>query len=403
MNNAMRDEFASVTRNDALLDVIAAEIDDRGPITFGRFMELALYHPALGYYRSGKRRIGERGDYVTSPYLSPLFGAILGRQVVELWERLGAPQRFDLVEMGAGDGGLTRDILQWAARANAPLAAAIRPLLVEPDRALRDAQRRTLAHLEVTPHWVERLDELPAGALTGCFLSNELVDSFPVRLFTVRGRALQEVCVGRDGDRLVKRECETGWEALPGHLRRLVQALPDGARFEVRPGARRWMQEVAACIGQGFVLTFDYGYPAAQLYAPWRTQGTLMAFYRHSVSPDPLAHPGEQDVTAHVDFTALALAGREHGLETAGFTSQREFLTALGIQEAVAASGLPLEETLARRRAVLALTDPAGLGRVRVLLQARGVDAGPLTGFAGTPPLWPVLLEGLKPLSEVDA
>ena len=380
----MCDEFASVTRNDALVDVIGAEIDARGAIPFARFMELALYHPTLGYYHSGKRRIGARGDYVTSPYLSPLFGAIVGRQLAEMWARLGQPAGFDLVEMGAGDGRLTRDILAWAARANHDFAAALHPLLVEPDAATREAQRRTLTHLPATPRWLEHLHDIPDRSLTGCFISNELVDSFPVRLFTVRGGALREICVGRRGEAFVEVEGEPVSAGLPPEILGLATMLPEGARFEVNEGAVPWMQAVAGRLGRGFVLTFDYGYPSAQLYAPWRTQGTLMAFYRHAVAGDPLAHVGEQDLTAHVDFTALARAGRERGLEPVGFTSQRAFLMALGIHEAVAAPGLDLEEQLARRRAVLALTDPAGLGRVRVLAQARDVDGTNLAGFAGS-------------------
>ncbi|MGD9894495.1 MAG: class I SAM-dependent methyltransferase [Dehalococcoidia bacterium] len=352
---------------------------------FARFMELALYHPTLGYYRSGKRRIGERGDYITSPYLSPLFGAIVGRQVAELWRRLDEPPDFDLVEMGAGDGRLLRDILTWAARAQPDLAAALRPMLVEPDLSLRDAQQRTLAHLAVSPRWVERLDQIPPASLTGCFLSNELVDSFPVHLFVAGQGRLAEVYVTRWKGDLVEIEGDRPAMPPPAHLRPLIEAMPAGARIELNEGAERWMTDVAIRLRAGFVLTFDYGYPAAQMYASWRTQGTLMAFYRHSISHDPLAHPGEQDLTAHVDFTTLALSGCAHGLEPIGFTSQREFLTALGLHEAVAA-GLPLEEILARRRAVLTLTDPAGLGRVRVLAQAKGVDGTGLTGFAGSTP-----------------
>jgi SAM-dependent MidA family methyltransferase len=385
------DEFASVTRNDALLDVIRAEIAARGPIPFARFMDLALYHPTLGYYRSGKRRIGERGDYVTSPHLSPLFGAIVGRQIAEMWAALGRPPAFDLVEMGAGDGRLLRDILTWAARANPPFAAALRPLLIEPDPTLREAQQRTLASLPWRPRWLERLDHLPPGGIVGCFISNELVDSFPIHLYTVAAGMLREVHVDARCGALIEVDGEPAEPSVPAHLRPLIAALPDGARLELNRDAERWMAQVAGRLGRGFILTFDYGYPAAQMYAPWRTQGTLMAFYRHSVSPDPLAHPGEQDLTAHVDFTALALAGAAHGLDPLGFTSQRRFLTALGIHEAVSAPGLPLEETLARRRAVLALTDPAGLGRVRVLAQGKAVPQTTLTGFAGSPPANEVL------------
>jgi SAM-dependent MidA family methyltransferase len=382
----MRDEFASVTRNDTLAERLFSEIDASGPISFARFMELALYHPTLGYYRSGARRIGERGDYVTSPYLSPIFGGIVGRQLAQMWERLGRPAAFGLVEMGAGDGRLARDIATWAGRAEPAFAAALRLTFVEPDPAARDVQRRTLSHLAVKPCWVDSLDAIPPASIAGAVLSNELIDSFPVRLFTVRGGRPYEVAVTHDGDHLVSSAYDTAAGDLPAAVAAFVGAMPDGARFEVNEGAAAWMRSVAARLARGFVLTFDYGYPRARLYAPWRTQGTLMAFYRHAVSPDPLAHPGEQDLTAHVDFTTLAEAGWKHGLEAVGFTSQREFLTALGIHDAVASPGLPLEEWLARRRAVLALTDPAGLGRVRVLAQARGVDGHELSGFVGAPP-----------------
>jgi SAM-dependent MidA family methyltransferase len=163
-------EFASVTRNDALLDVIAAEVRACGPIPFRRFMELALYHPTLGYYRAGKRRIGERGDYITSPYVSPLFGAIVGRQVAEMWERLGTPREFHLVEMGAGDGRLMRDILEWSTRADPALIDVASPVFVEPDPALQQEQRRVLAHLQVRPHWVQDLSGFENNELIACFI-----------------------------------------------------------------------------------------------------------------------------------------------------------------------------------------------------------------------------------------
>jgi SAM-dependent MidA family methyltransferase len=393
----MPDEFASVTRNDALADVIAAEIAAGGPIPFARFMELTLYHPALGYYRSGRRRIGARGDYLTSPHLGPVFGAIIGRQLAEVWERLGRPGRFVLVEAGADDGRLSADIAGWAARARPEFAAALAPLLVEPDPATRDLQRRTLATATTghPPLWLDTLDELTAEPVTGAVLSNELVDAFPVRLFEVRGGTAYEVLVGGDAGRLVEVVADVPAAGLGARYRWAAARLADGARFEVNEAASRWVAAAGRALARGVVMTIDYGYPFARLYAPWRTQGTLMAFYRHTAVADPLAHPGEQDLTAHVDFTSFAAVGRRVGLEPAGYVSQREFLTNLGIHEAVVVAGLAFEETAARRRAVLSLCDPAGLGRVRVLLQSRGLDAGGLRGFAGAPRAWDVLLDGV--------
>jgi len=423
----MHNEFGSVTRNEALVDLIRAEIA-AGPLTFARFMALALYHPTLGYYRAGRERIGARGDYVTSPYLSPLFGAIVGRQIAELWARMGEPAAFDLVEMGAGDGRLTRDLCDWATRAAPRLAAALRPLLIEPDTATRELQQRTLAHLPRAPRWVAGLEDLAQGSVQGCVLSNELIDAFPVRAFVMEDGTPREVHVAWKGNQFVEERATptpgpspalrergengepgrvasavsrnagegVGVARLPAHIARLISALPNGARFEINEGAPDWIAQVAGVLKRAFVLTFDYGYAAAQLYASWRGQGTLTAFYRHAVSSDLFAHPGEQDLTAHVDFSALALAGAAHGLEPVGFTTQREFLTALGIHQAVSVAGLPLEETLARRRAVLSLLDPAGLGRVRVLVQARGVDGVALAGFAGTPAPMQELLHGLE-------
>lgn len=382
-----------MTRNDTLLDLIRAEIAARGPLSFDRFMELALYYPGLGYYRSGKRRIGERGDYLTSPYLSPLFGAVIGRQLFELWQRSGGPE-FTLVEMGAGERPLVNDVQEWAVRSgNKEFARALAPLLVEPDPETRAAQRRALTGFAVEPRWVERLEAIDAGQITGCVLTNELVDSFPARLLVIRSGAPRELLVGLQGGALVELEGEAP-APLPEDVARWAERLPEGARFELNAAARDWMAAVAERMAHGAVLTFDYGYPAAKLYAPWRTQGTLMAFYRHAVSDDLLAHVGEQDLTTHVDFTALARVGAAHGLQPAGFTSQRAFLVNLGIQEAVAVTGLSLEETLARRRAVLALTDPAGLGRVQVLLQTRGIDGSNLRGFHTAPPVEQALFDG---------
>lgn len=380
------DEFGSLTRNDALAGEIRGEMTLHGRITFRRFMELALYHPSLGYYASEQERIGAHGDFVTSPALGPLFGAMLGRQVAEIWELLGAPEPFDIVEFGGGDGALCRALLGWAERAMPALAEALRYTIVEQGPDTSDRHPRVRRRREVS--------EL-GGGVTGVILSNELPDSFPVHRVRVMGGRLQEVYVTWAGS-FVEADGPLSRPELSEYFRRLGLMPGEGASAEVNLDALTWVQGAAGLLRRGAMLTIDYGYPAADLYAPWRKQGTLMAFYHHAVVDDPYAHIGRQDLTSHVDFTTLARTGEEAGLQTLGFTSQGHFLHALGVHEAIAAEGLSLEERLARRRLALALTDPAGLGRIRVLAQGRDLPDGTvLRGFAEAPEPQTTLRRGL--------
>ncbi|MFQ5880823.1 MAG: SAM-dependent methyltransferase, partial [Dehalococcoidia bacterium] len=211
----------------------------------------------------------------------------------------------------------------------------------------------------------------------GCFLSNELVDSFPVHRVAVIQGELQEVHVGCEGGRLVEVLGPPSTQELRRYFQRLSLLPGEGCRAEVNLAALRWMKSVGEALERGIVITFDYGYEAAELYAPWRRDGTLLCFYRHAASADPFARLGYQDMTAHVDFTGLVEQGRRWGLEPLALITQARFLIALGIgaglRPALAAGRADLEEYYARRRAVLELTDPARLGRIKVLLQAKGV------------------------------
>ncbi|HEY8491521.1 MAG TPA: SAM-dependent methyltransferase [Dehalococcoidia bacterium] len=381
---AAPDEFAPTTESPALVDAIRQEIRTGGPIPFRRFMELALYHPQHGYYSGDRAPMGRHADYVTSPELHPIFGALVGRQAAEMWEALGRPPRFDVVELGPGTGALARDLLRWA-RARPDFLAALRYRLVERSAPLRERQRRTVAEAEPDPDravW-EAEETLAPGSVTGCILSNELVDAFPVHLVEVHGGRLQEVYVTWEGGRFRETLGEPSTPELEAYFRWVGVRPAEGNRAEVNLAAPRWMRWAGGLLARGFVLTFDYGYEAAELYAPWRRAGTLLCFYRHAATDDPYRRVGRQDITAHVDFTALTLAGREAGLEPLGLTTQAAFLSALGIGEALRSPGLELEEFFARRRAVADLIDPAGLGRIRVLVQAKGTGPVRLTGLAG--------------------
>ncbi len=377
------DEFGSHTENDALRDVIAAEIAAAGRVTFRRFMELALYHPEHGYYMSGREVIGPRGDYLTSPEISPLFGAMIGRQVAEVWRRLGEPAAFTLVEPGPGNGTMARDLLRWAARAEPDLRAALRYVLVERSPAQAARQRRLLDGDDGVC-WAEAL---PAD-VTGCIISNELLDAFAVHLVTVEAGVLREAYVEQRDGAFVEVWDTPSTADIATYFAALGRLPGEGARAEVNLAAPAWTREAATSLERGVVLTLDYGYPAAHLYASWRGQGTLLCFSRHTAGHDPYVRVGRQDITSHIDFTTVARAGRDAGLTLAGFTTQREFLTALGIHQALRPSegGTgPGEEYIARYRAVTNLLESAGLGRVRALAQARGVDATALRGFADAP------------------
>jgi SAM-dependent MidA family methyltransferase len=369
--------FGFVTHNPVLRRLILDEIDRQGRITFRQFMEMVLYHPDEGYYRV-RKAIGRRGDYLTSPELHPLFGAVLARQLSQFWELLDRPVPFRVVEIGAGNGTLGRSLLT----AGSPeLQQAMQYSIVEPGMALRQRQAETLGALAKHVEWLDAFD----GPMTGCVVSNELVDSFPVHRVTVAGGRLQEVYVCREGDRFVEKTDQPSTSGISAYFAALGLLPGEGCAAEVNLDALDWIAAIGDSITRGFVLTIDYGYAARRLYAHWRRAGTLLTFYQHTSGVDPYARIGLQDMTSHVDFTSLALAGERHGLVPLGFGSQQQVLAALGIRDALAGgpgAAAGLEEYLARRSAVNALLDPEGLGRIRVLAQGKGVGTPKLRGFA---------------------
>ncbi len=376
-------EFDSSTENQALKEAIAARIHDQGAITFREFMEMALYDPRLGYYCSWRAKMGRDGDYLTSPEVSPIFGALLGRQLREMWDTMSQPSPFQVVEAGAGTGALCCDLMRWARRAAPDFFQAIAYTIVEISPALADRQKAAAEPDRELAQRVRWAATLPSG-IEGCILSNELMDSMPVHRVIVEGGRLREVFVGWDGRSFVEELRPPSSPEIEAYFQPLDLLPGEGCRAEVNLEALSWMRRAAAALGRGFVLTLDYGCEASELFAPWRRDGTLLCFYRHNPSADPYARVGQQDMTSHVDFTSLRRAGEKAGLTTLGMVSQAEFLTNLGIGDALAPpneSETSLEEFYARRRAVTELLDPAGLGRIRVLLQAKGCGEGPLTGL----------------------
>jgi len=379
------DEFDSLTESTPLVAALRDRIAREGPITFRDFMEAALYDPRHGYYATQDASTSRAWDYVTSPEVHPIFGTLVAKQIIELWRALGSPARFDVVEPGAGRGLLARDILRRAAR-EPGFADAVRYHIVERFGRLQRLQEASLIEAEIEPARVTWHDALPRMG-DGCVVSNELFDSFPVHRVANHNGRLRELYVDLHGGRFVDRLGPPSTDELRAYFDQLGLLPGDGCIAEVNLAAAAWMQEAAASVGRGYVLTFDYGYEAPELYAPWRRDGTLLCFYRQSASSDPYQRVGRQDITSSVDFTTLRRAGEEAGMRTAGYTDQADFLTRLGIAEGVATIArerpAEMEEYFARRDVVLALIDPARLGRIRVLLQAKDAPSGPFTGFVG--------------------
>ena len=387
---ALADEFGLATAEPPLLPVILDAIArEGGRITFAEFMGLALGHPEHGYYSRKDLRWGKDGDYETSPEVHPIFGYLWARQVLECWERLNRPASFDLVEVGAGSGAFMASILTWL-RARAPECfAAARAVVLDGHPNRLDQQHAALAargfeaEHALTEEWLGR-----EGATTGVVISNEFFDALPVHLIERSGDDVHEVYVSAEGGRLALQTGDLSTSDVTAYFDALGLLPGDGARAEVSLAARDAMQRIAARIERGYILTIDYGYEARELYASWRTQGTLMAFRAHSPQPDPLDQPGLTDLTYHVDFTTLAAAAAAEGFASAPLTSQAEALTVLGLADALRAAGerghVDVQRYAAERRAAETLTDMSGLGRIKVLAMAK--DA-PLDGLRCLRPL----------------
>ena len=303
-----------------LLPVILHEIDlAGGKIPFRRFMDLALYHPEHGYYSSGRARIGKAGDFFTSVSVGRIYGRLLGSICREVWERLGSPSEFTIVEQGANDGTLATDILESPSAQNDAFAAAIRYRIVEPL-----AVNRTRQQTELTPFanvsWFSSIAELPR--FFGIHLSNELLDAFPVHSLRWDGTAWLEEYVCQDGGELrwTNRPITDPELALTANL--LPKNLTTGFRLEVNPGIPPWLQALHERMERGIVLTVDYGQAGEDRYVPHRADGTLLAYEKHHRFNDPLPFPGQRDITAQVDFTALASEARATGFEIFGYSDQ---------------------------------------------------------------------------------
>jgi SAM-dependent MidA family methyltransferase len=341
-----------------------------GFLPLARYIDLVLYAPGLGYYVAGARKLGAEGDFVTAPELSPLFGAALARQVAAI---LAATRRREIVELGAGSGALAAHLLAALERADA-LPSAYRILEVSPELAQR--QHASLA--TAVPHLLERvtwLQGLPES-IGGAIVLNEVLDAIAPHVLIRRdGAWLERGVVLRQGAparfALDERPLADARLAALAHAR-----FPPGIDYasEVNPAAEALVEDLGRRLAEGAMLVVDYGFPRAEYYHPQRLEGTLVGHYRHRVHADPLAWPGLGDLTAHVDFTAMADAAERAGLHVAGYTSQAAFLLGCGLLDLLAGTGDPASAAYLRQAAaVQKLVSPAEMGELfKVLALARG-------------------------------
>lgn len=353
-----------------------------GWLDFARYMELALYAPGLGYYSAGARKFGARGDFTTAPEISPLFARGVARSCASVLERLDGG---DVLEVGAGSGAMAADLLRELETLGRLPA---RYLILERSADLRQRQQehllRTLPHLRARIDW---LDVPPAQDWRGVLVANEVLDALPVMLFGWRPDAAVEIGVAAEAGRFVFAERP----AAPELAARIADWAAEYGwhadyRSECVPALAPWLRSLTERLTRGAALFVDYGYPRREYYHPERRRGTLLCHYRHRAHPDPLVLPGLQDITAHVDFTAVADAADALGLRVAGFTAQAQYLLDAGIEallaEALQGSGGQSDYLrLAAQAKTLLL--PGEMGeRFKALLLTRGVD-GPVAGFGG--------------------
>ncbi len=368
--------------SEGLVALLRREIrDGGGSIPFSRYMELCLYSSGYGYYSAGAQKFGAAGDFVTAPEISPLFGRCLAQTCSGVLTSLGGGQ---ILEFGAGTGKLAAAVLVELERLG---CLPERYLILERSGELRARQRETL-HL-MAPRLADRvdwLDGLPEGGFRGVLLANEVLDAMPVERFRWNGGGVERIYVECHDEAFEWRAGEVHDPDLVASVQRLVTdpGLPPGYVSEVNLQLAPWLMGIGGMLERGLVLLIDYGYPRREYYHPQRRSGTLMCHYRHRAHDDPFLWPGLQDITAHVDFTAVAEAGSAAGLDVLGYTSQAHFLLDCGLDRLLLAAG-PTDSAdyLRQVRGAKTLILPGEMGeRFKCIGLGRGIEYA-VPGFGG--------------------
>jgi len=365
-----------------LAELLAARIRASGPMPFAEYMRECLYHPVHGYY--AKAEVRRFADFYTSVDVHPIFGRLLARQIAEMWERLERPAGFQLIEARAGTGRLAAQVLDLARRALPDFYRAVEYVAVERSEARRPRLRAALGPHAAAGH-AKVAAEMPREIALGCVLSNELLDALAVHRVVMEAGVLREICVGCEDRGLVEVRAPLSTCAISEYFATQGIVLRDAQQAEAGLEACEWVEEMGRRLRRGFVLTIDYGHQAAELYDERHMRGTLLAYRQHRASEEYCAAPGEQDLTAHVNFTALETWGKRSGLERLGLVSQAQFLMALGRANEFAdlyEEGQGESEKIRARLMLKTLIFPEGMGETfRVLIQGKDVGSAKLTGL----------------------
>lgn len=357
---------------------IIEKIKKQGPITFENFMDMALYYPGLGYYTSPETRIGRKGDFYTSPHLHPAFGAMIGKQLEEMWKIMGSPSDFTAVEIGAGAGYLCGDVLVYLK--NKKIFNSLKYIVVELNPLMMEAQKKLISGFSDKVRWVSQLKDI--GFLRGCIFSNELLDAFPVHVVEM-DTGLKEIFVGLDPEGFKDIYQSVSSLKLINYFNVFLANIPKGCRTEINLRIKDWLKDIDDILSEGFILTIDYGYTASEYYDEERLRGTLLCYHKHCTNENPYKNIGQQDITAHVNFSSLKKWGDELGLKTIGYCAQGTFLIALGLDEVITElyGESPDYENEVRR--IKGLIMPQGMGESHnVMIHYKGKESPELKGFS---------------------
>jgi SAM-dependent MidA family methyltransferase len=377
---------------------IIEKIQNEGPITFEKFMEMALYYPELGYYSSPDTTIGRKGDFYTSPHLHPIFGAMIGKQLMEMWNVMGRPADFHAVEIGAGVGYLCKDIFDYLCkpssdssllRDKSDFLSSLEYIIVEPYEHFQERQRGLLDYLFKGERgtksnnfisWVKSLNEL--DNVVGCIFSNELLDAFPVHLIEMENE-LKEIYINFNEKEFVEEKNNVNLGEIANYIKQFDIDLQTHYRTEINLKIRSWLEDTDTALSNGFILTVDYGYSAKEYYSEERTKGTLLCYHKHLFNENPYQNIGEQDITAHVNFSSLKKWGEKSGLKTIGYCPQGTFLVAAGIDEVITELYSDSPDYLSETSKIKGLIMPQGMGESHsVMIQYKGEGLPELRGFS---------------------